>query len=371
MDAVLITIIGAGVVGQAIAAGLANSRRDIVVLEKNAATGQETSSRNSEVVHAGLHYPPNSLKSVLCIEGNGLIYGLFERGLFKAKKLGKLIIATDPNEVLALQGIHKNALAAGVADLELLDGDGARRLEPALKAVAALYSPNTGIVDSHGLMEYLAAKARNGGAKLVTNSAVDLLEKTTGGFIVGINGGEYRFHSRIVINAAGLYADRVAALAGIDISQAGLKLKWCKGDYFAYGKRSPVSRVVYPVPHRDAHVLGIHATLDLGGRLRFGPDAEYVDTIDYRIAPGEKEAFAEAAKKLIPSLEAEHFHPDTSGIRPRLQGPGEDFRDFVIAEESARGLPGLINLIGIESPGLTASLAIGNLVGRMVDDFCS
>ncbi len=365
MDETAITVIGAGVVGLAVAAELAARKHAVIVVERNKQFGMETSSRNSEVLHAGLYYPPRSLKSSLCIEGRELLADLAASGCFEAKFIGKLVVAVETSEVPALEGLYANAVRCGVKDIELLDGPAARKLEPAVPSIAALYSPNTGIIDSHALMLHLYAKASRDSALFAMNSTADFLEKKRGCLELGVNDGAYRFRSRIVVNCAGLGAEKIAALAGMDLDRAGYRVHPCKGDYFAYARRLPISRLVYPVPRAAGSVLGVHATLDRQGRIRFGPDAEYTDELSYKIDSGKRRAFFESAKKLLPSVELEHLTPDFAGIRPRLQGPGDGFRDFEINEESGNGLPGLVNLVGIESPGLTASLAIAKRVGDM------
>ncbi|MCL6582138.1 MAG: NAD(P)/FAD-dependent oxidoreductase [bacterium] len=364
MDEIKITIIGAGIIGLSIAAELSKSHQDIVVLEKNTSFGQETSSRNSEVIHAGLYYPPDSLKLKLCLEGADQLYALCQEASIPFRQLGKIIVAQEASELFALEELFKKAQSYGAKDLTILDQKEIARLEPQVLGLAGIYSPRTGIIDTHALMKHLARSAQSRGVDLVYCSQVNLLQKESSGFIVGIQQDDYRVRSRLVINCAGLYADQIASLVGIDIDQQGYRLHLCKGDYFSYAKPSPVSRLIYPLPH--THYLGVHATLDLGSRLRFGPDAEYTSQIDYRVAPDKADKFYQAARKLINHLEREALVPDMAGIRPKLQGPGDSFRDFIIREESALGLDGLINLIGIESPGLTCCLAIARMVAGLV-----
>ena len=366
MDNAAITIIGAGVVGLAIAAELSSKYRDIVVLEKHDRFGRETSSRNSEVIHAGIYYPKGSLKSLLCREGAERLYGLCEDFHIPYRKLGKVIIATSPEELATLEDVFRRGAANEVPDLVMLDAGDLRRLEPHTNGIAAVYSPRTGIVDSHALMTHLYNTARNRGVTFAFNSELDRLSREKDHFVAGVKEGRYCFQSRVVINAAGFQSDRVAALAGIDVDNTGYRIHPCKGSYFCYQKPSPVKMLVYPVPHEELAGLGVHATLDMGMRLRFGPDVEYVDGIDYRVEEEKKDLFFAGASKIIPGLERDALSPDMAGIRPKLQGPGEKTRDFVIREESDRGLPGLVNLIGIESPGLTASLAIAKKVAELV-----
>ena len=366
MDKAAITIIGAGVVGLAIAAELSLKYRDIVVLEKHDSYGRETSSRNSEVIHSGIYYPEGSLKSLLCREGAELLYDLCGAFCIPHRKLGKVIVATTPEESTILEDLLRKGRANLVPDLVMLDGKGLRRLEPHTNGIAAIYSPRTGIVDSHALMTHLYNAARDRGATFAFNSELDRLSRETDHFVAGVKESRYRFRSRIVVNAAGLGSDLVAGMAGIDVDKTGCRIHLCKGSYFCYQKPSPVKMLVYPVPHEELVGLGVHATLDMGMRLRFGPDVEYVAHADYRVDEAKQELFFAGASRIIPGLDRDALTPDIAGIRPKLQGPGEKTRDFVIREESDRGLPGLVNLIGIESPGLTASLAIAKKVAELV-----
>lgn len=366
MDDVSVTIIGAGVIGLAIAAELSKSYPDLVVLERHDSFGRETSSRNSEVIHAGLYYPPGSLKSVLCMEGAELLYKYAGDNSVPHERIGKLVVASGQDGLDRLEAILANARENGVRDLRILAGDEVARMEPAVIADYALYSPNTGIVDSHRLMARLAAEAGSRGVLFSFGSEAGRIDRRDGGYEVLITGEDYRFRTRILINAAGLYADRVAELAGIDADAAGYRIRYCKGSYFSYSKQSPVKHLVYPLPHADLAGLGVHATLDLAGRLRFGPDAQYCDTLDYSVERSRIDSFYEGASGIIAGLDRDAFVPDMAGIRPKLSGPG--VHDFIIRHEQDRGLPGLVNLVGMESPGLTASLAIAGRVAAIARD---
>ena len=369
MDEVGITIIGAGVVGLAIAAELSLKYESILVLEKHESYGRETSSRNSEVIHSGIYYPEGSLKSLLCREGAERLYGLCVAFNIPHRRLGKVIIATSPEELGLLEDLLRKGLANQVPDLVMLDGKDLMRLEPHTNGIAAIYSPRTGIVDSHALMTHLYKTAKDQGAIFAFNSELDWLSREKDHFMAGVKQGQYRFRSRIVINSAGLWSDQVAGLAGLDVNSWGYKIRFCKGSYFCLQKPSPVRLLVYPVPDDELVGLGVHATLDMGMRLRFGPDVEYVDKIDYDVDVEKKERFFAGASRIIPGLDRDAFSPDMAGIRPKLQGPGEKTRDFVICDESEKGLPGLVSLIGIESPGLTASLAIAKKVEELVSSY--
>ncbi len=369
MEQVNITIIGAGVVGLSIAAELSRHYKDILVLERHNTFGQETSSRNSEVIHSGIYYPQKSLKALLCIEGAAELYNICERHSIPYKKIGKLIVATEQSEICEIEKLYKNAQANNVSGISILEKNEIKKIEPNIYAIAALYSPNTGIIDSHSLMKHLFNKATSNGVLFSFNSEVVMVNKETNGFVVGISQDNYMFKSRIVINSAGLFSDHIAELAGINLDDAGYKIKFCKGSYFSYSKPSPIKTLVYPVPHSNLTGLGVHATLDIGGRLRFGPDVEYVNEIDYRVDIRKKTAFYESAIKFIPKLDIDSLVPDMAGIRPKLQGPNDPVKDFIIREEIDKGLEGLINLIGIESPGLTAASAIAKFVCEIIKGF--
>jgi len=369
MTDVPLTVVGAGVVGLAVAARLAARFPELIVLERRGRHGTETSSRNSEVIHAGMYYPTGSLKARLCVRGKPMLYELCERLGIPHRRVGKLIVATAPDEVAEIERILALGLANGV-ELSLLTQAECGAMEPAVPAVAGLSSPTTGIVSAHDLMDALLAEARRGGAILQPRAELVAIERRDRDYRLDIRtpDGVESVTSERVVNAAGLDADTVAALTGIDVAAAGYKLHWWKGSYFAVsGKKARItSRLVYPVP---THVsLGVHAVLGLDGRLRFGPDAEYVaDRIcEYGVDETRLAAFGAAVRRLFPQIEDADLTPDIAGIRPKLQGPGGSFRDFVIAEESARGLPGLVNLVGIESPGLTSSLAIAEEVDRLL-----
>jgi L-2-hydroxyglutarate oxidase LhgO len=367
MEEIKITIIGAGVVGLGIASELSNRYDDIIVLERHSFFGQEISSRNSEVIHAGIYYPQGSLKAKLCVEGAERLYEICEKYSIPHKKIGKLVVAREDEEVKVLEDLFEKGRKNNVKDLRFLSKSDVQKIEPSVNAVAALYSPNTGIIDSYSLMRHFYNIAQANGVLFAFNSEVNFLNKEGNWFVVGVNQEDYRFKSKVVINCAGLSADYIAGLAGIDVQKCGYKLKFCKGSYFSYAKPSPIKMLVYPVPQEELIGLGVHATLDLGNRLRFGPDVEYINSIDYNVDIKKMDRFFESASRLISGLNKESFGPDMAGIRPKLQWPGEKVRDFVIKEESDKGLPGLFNLIGIESPGLTASPAIARMVSEMVD----
>ena len=361
-----ITIIGAGVVGLAVAEELAGRYGNVLLLEKNPNYGMETSSRQSGVIHAGIYYPEGFLKADFYREGNRLLYGICEERGIPHRRTGKLIVATDAKESEELSKIRERAELNGGDDLSFVSQKQLKAIEPEVSAREALFSPSTGIIDTHALMTTFYLRAQSDGAVIAFRSAVTGIESSKGMYAVQVNGGEYSFRTRILINCAGLCSDRVASLAGIDIDEKDYRLKYCKGDYFSASPSPKLAHLVYPVPQEEQVGLGVHATLDLAGRVRFGPDTEYVTALEYAVDERKGDAFWESVRKYLPGVRREQIQPDTSGIRPKLQGPGDPYRDFVITEESAAGSPGLINLIGIESPGLTSCVPIARYVSRLV-----
>lgn len=373
MDKIDIAIIGAGVVGLAVAAEVSDGQKSVFVLEKEDSFGKHTSSRNSEVMHAGIYYKPASLKANLCIEGNSLIYEICEKNNIPYKKITKIIVATSEGQISDLYRLYKNAKDSGAKGIEMVNNVQIAKMEPNVEADAGILSSETGIFDTHSFMKYLITKATENKAQISYNSEVVQIKKADTGYeitVVDADKQRFSFITQVVINCAGLFADKIAGMAGIDIKAQGYELKYCKGQYFRVSGKSQklVSRLVYPVPRPKGHSLGIHAGLDLAGNLRFGPDEHYIDEkiIDYNVAESQKNAFFESVVKYLPKVKLEDFYPDTAGIRPKLQGPDDDFRDFVIKEEKEFGLEGFINLIGIESPGLTAAPAIAKMVKGML-----
>ncbi len=369
MPDVAVTVIGGGVVGLAVARELASGRQPIFLLERNERYGMETSSRNSEVIHAGIYYTPGSLKATLCVEGKHLLYGLCEKHDIPHRKCTKIITATTQAELTQLESILAKGNANG-AGLSMLTADDVRKLEPQIATVGGIFSPTTGIISAHGLMDFYAHQFKERGGEILMRCTVKGIERVSDGYRIAIEeqGQPSEFTSAMVVNAAGLESDTIASLAGIDVDAEGYRLSYCKGSYFALpgSYRSAVQRLVYPVP--TPHSLGVHAVLDLTGRIRFGPDAEYLDsrTLDYSVDESKRAVFAESVRRILPFVMDGDLTPDLAGIRPKLQKEGEPARDFVIQEESARGLPGFVNLIGIESPGLTASPAIARIVAGML-----
>jgi L-2-hydroxyglutarate oxidase LhgO len=361
-----VVVVGAGIVGLACGAALARAGRSVLILERADEIARETTSRNSEVVHAGIYYEPGSLKASLCVRGRELLYERCAKRGIAHCRLGKLIVATDDSQVGTLEALQARAGSNGVP-LELVDAARVGDLEPEVRSVAGLWSPTTGIVDGQALALSYLAEAEHHGAILLRRCEVRELALTGGGWRVGLRNADGELEtlrSAAVVNAAGLASNRIAALAGLDVDALGYSLHYCKGDYFTLapgqGANLQVRHLVYPVPAGAG--LGIHLTLDLAGRVRFGPDAEYVSDVDYAVDPGKAESFAVAVARYLPALEGARLVPDYAGVRPKLSGPGESLRDFVVQEESTAGFPGLVNCIGIESPGLTAAGAIAERV---------
>lgn len=376
-DSFDITVIGAGVVGLAIAEALASQNIQTVILEKNSSFGQETSSRNSEVIHAGIYYRKDFLKSRLCVKGNRMLYNWCEQRNVPHRRIGKLIVATNTEECHDLARIKTLAEGNGVEGLTLLGKTQVRTMEPAVAAEAALFSPFTGIIDTHSMMRSLLGSAEGKGALLACRAEVTAIHFDGAGYELTINNGEYRIRTKTLINSAGLYADHIAAMTGIDVDAQGYRLKPCKGNYFTASPAPKLHHLVYPVPVKNNVGLGIHATLDLSGRVRFGPDSRYLDnedgnpgflnrSFDFTVDEQRRDDFYESIRQYLPGIDRDTLHPDMSGIRPKIQGPNDPPMDFIIQEETNAGLPGLVNLIGMESPGLTSCLAIGDYVKTLL-----
>src|SRR5258707_8565039 len=360
-------VIGAGVAGLAVARLLALAGREVIVLEAEGTIGTATSSRNSEVIHAGIYYPPDSLKAKLCVAGRLALYPfLAERGI-PHRRCGKLIVATDPGQIPGLEKLHAQAKANGVADLRMLSAREARALEPQLACVAALESPSTGIVDSHAFMLGLLGEAEDHGAAIAFRSPLLAGRIREGGIELEVGGAEpMRLRAQTGVNCAGLFAQDVERSIGGFPAERIPPAYYCKGNYFSLSGRSPFARLVYPAP--EAAGLGVHLTLDLAGRARFGPDVEWIEHVDYDVEPGRAEVFYNAIRSYCPHLQDGALQPAYSGIRPKLQARGQPATDFLIQGPADHGVPGLVNLFGIESPGLTAALAIGDAVRDLLGD---
>lgn len=361
-----VVIIGAGAVGLAIAASLGRNGKDVLVLEAAAAIGTGVSARNSEVIHAGMYYPTGSLRQRFCVEGRRMLYDRLTARALPHRKLGKLIVATSEAEMAKVEALQALSEANGVEGLALLAASAAQALEPNLACLAALWSPETGVIDAHAFMLSLRGEIEDHGGAVALQSPVTR--------IVPLPGGGFHVHTpdavvacRGLVNSAGLHAQRVAArIEGLDPAHIPA-LKLAKGSYFSCAGRSAFTRLIYPAPVDGG--LGVHVTLDLGGRMRFGPDVEWLatedpDSVDYAVDIRRADAFYAAVRRYWPGLPDGALAPDYSGVRPKLSGPGEPVADFRIDGPDLHGLPGLVNLFGIESPGLTSSLAIAEEVRR-------
>jgi L-2-hydroxyglutarate oxidase LhgO len=363
VDRVDALVVGAGVIGLAIARELALAGREVIVIDAAEGIGTATSSRNSEVIHAGLYYAPGSLKAKLCVEGRDALYAFCATQGIAHRRCGKLVVAANDSEAPALEALHAQALVNGVDDVRIIDGARARAMEPALNSaiVAALHSPSTGIIDSHAFMLSLQGQAENAGALFAFHSPFERATVTPDGFEVRM--GDIALSTRLLVNAAGLHASTVAdAIEGLDARHVP-RTRWCKGHYFALAGRAPFSRLIYPL-HTHAG-LGTHFTLDLGGQGRFGPDVQWLADAaaeDYAVEPSRGDGFAADIRRYWPSLPDDALSPAYSGIRPKIVGPGDPAGDFRIDGPALHGVTGLMNLFGIESPGLTASLAIATRV---------
>ena len=366
-------VIGAGVIGLAVARELASAGRQVLVLERHTRPGTETSSRNSEVIHAGMYYPPGSLKARLCVAANPELHRWCEARGVPHRRIGKFIVATSADEQPELERLLERGRANGVPGLRLASRKELKREEPDLRAVTALWSPDTGIVDSHRLLRSLEQDAVAEGCSFAYGHRWRRSEPCSGGYdvcCVDPTGRDVRIRARTVVNAAGLDADVVAAAMGIDVEAAGYRQIFVKGSYFRLREGAAVRprHLIYPVPHPVLAGLGVHVTVDMAGGVRLGPDIEFLNDriIDYSVAPELAAVFAERASRYLPELQESDLRPDQSGIRPRRFLKDGGVPDFVIAEETNKGLPGWVNLIGMESPGLTCCLGIGREVGRLL-----
>lgn len=364
MESADAVVIGAGVVGLAVARDLALAGREVIVVESQNAIGTATSSRNSEVIHAGIYYPQGSLKARSCVEGRTLLYRYCEERGIPHRRCGKLIVATDAAQLGELEAIRKKAHANGVTDVAWLTLDEAHAMEPAVACVGALHSPSTGVIDSHAYMLALLGEAEAHGAMLALLSNVERARVRGDGTIELEVGGAEPMHvaARAVVNSAGLTAPSLARrIEGYPQDLAPPEF-YAKGNYYSLVGRAPFSRLVYPVPEPGG--LGVHVTIDLGGQARFGPDVEWIDRIGYEVDPRRADRFYAAIRRYWPQLPDGALAPGYAGIRPKIAGPADPAPDFVIQGPREHGVPGLVNLFGIESPGLTASMALAAEVAR-------
>ena len=361
-------VVGAGVVGLAIARALVLQGHEVIVLETEKTFGTHTSSRNSEVIHAGIYYPTGSLKARTCVSGKALLYDYCRQHKVDYQRLGKLIVATTSEQIDQLRAYQAQGRINGIDDLELLSQEEFHQLEPDVRGLAALWSPSTGIVDSHGLMLSLLGDFENAGGTLVTRSPVNSFRQVSDGFELDVGSGAHtmKLQSRWLINSAGHGAIALAKGAGMEELADG---HYPAGHYFSYRGKSPFNHLIYPVAGSGS--LGVHGTLDLGGQLKFGPDLEWRERLDYTFESSEtrRQHFESSIRAYYPALEVNRLQPGYVGVRPRMSGPGEPMGDFKIMGPESHGMHGLVQLFGIESPGLTACLAIADeVVSRLIAD---
>ena len=352
-------VIGAGVVGLACAARLAEAGRDVLILEQHGLIGSETSSRNSEVIHAGIYYPTGSEKARLCVEGKALLYEYCARFQIPHARCGKVIVAVTEEQIETLEGYRRQAELNGAGALAWLDARELHDMEPNVRGVGALLSPTTGIIDSHSYMLSLQGRLEAAGGMIAFGTRVIALEREAGRLRVEIEGAD-AIDCEVLINSAGLGAPALAAM----VDSTAPAASYARGHYFSYSGKPPFSRLVYPVAEPGG--LGVHVTIDLAGQVKFGPDVEWCDGVDYEFDAGRQEAFAESIRRYFPGLDTARLQPGYVGVRPKISGPGEGAADFRIDGVRDHGVPGLVNLLGIESPGLTSSLAIAERVHELV-----
>jgi L-2-hydroxyglutarate oxidase LhgO len=359
-------VVGAGVVGLAIARALAIAGQEVLVLEQHALIGSETSSRNSEVIHAGIYYPPGSLRATLCVKGKAMLYRFCEENGVPHRRISKMLVATSEAQLPKLKAIKETAERNGVTDLQPMLGNEARALEPELACVAALLSPSTGVIDSHGFMLALEGHIATHSGQVVLRTAVEGIEVLPDGLFRLALGGEAagQITCQRLVLSAGLHASKLAGTMTFVSGYAPPPTYYAKGQYYAYSGRSPFSRHIYPMP--DGAWLGLHVTVDIGGRCKFGPDIAWIPEIDYSFEPDKLEKFLGFIRTYYPGLEPARLHADYTGIRPKLYREGEPVPDFLVHGPKAHGTPGLVALYGIESPGLTAALAIGELTAGLL-----
>ncbi|MDA1331618.1 MAG: NAD(P)/FAD-dependent oxidoreductase [Proteobacteria bacterium] len=365
MDRIECVVIGAGVIGLSIARALALEGKEVLIIEAEDTFGMHTSSRNSEVIHAGIYYPKDSLKATLCVSGKKLLYEYCELRDIPFKRIGKLIVATDDSEIETVKQYISKAAENGVNDLTWLNQKEALELEPEIRCVGAVFSPSTGIIDSHAYMLSLLGDAENAGGIVAYHTSIESIASDKHGFILKTGGSNaHEIHTKLLINAAGLRACDVAnSMTGLDKTLVPISY-YAKAHYYSLSMRSPFKHLIYPIARK--HGLGVHVTVDMGGNARFGPDIDWIPNIDYTFDNSREALFYDAIRRYWPTANQKQLQPGYTGIRPKISGPGEPAADFMIQSEKDHGLRGLVNLFGIESPGLTSSLAIAELVKKLL-----
>lgn len=365
MESIECVVVGAGVVGLAVARRLARAGHQVLVMERGPDIGAETSSRNSEVIHAGIYYPPGSLKAALCVEGKALLYDYCLARNIPHRRCGKIIVATSEQQIDTLEGYRRQARRNGAGELQWLEASELNALEPSVRCVRGLLSESTGIIDSHAFMLALLADLEGAGGILAMRTPLLGGRATSSGALELIVGGPEPMELRtgLLVNCGGLWAPQVArSIDGMPTRHIP-EAAYARGHYYAYSGRSPFRRLVYPVAEQGG--LGIHVTLDLAGQARFGPDVRWIDGVDYSFDETVRTEFVRAIRAYFPALDEDRLHPSYTGIRPKIVGPGEPAADFVIQAAPQHGVAGLVNLFGIESPGLTAALAIAERVAAL------
>jgi len=351
-------IIGAGIIGLAIAEELSKTYGNILVLEKENSIGRHTSSRNSEIIHSGIYYPKNALKTTLCVEGNGMLYNFLKRHSIPHRKCGKLIVSSGKEESAILEELYAQGVLNGVQDMKFMNSADVAALEPDIKAIQAIFVPSTGIVDTHSIMTRLRYVSESRDVIFLYNSEINKIEKRNDYYFLKIKDQDDIIQTQIVINSAGLWSDKIARMAGY----ANYKLHWCKGEYYKTSKYKNMKTLIYPTPDPAGKYLGIHTVLDMDGNLSFGPNAYYVANTNYDVQEDNKGQFHESINRYL-KIDWKDLSPSFSGIRPKLQAKGEQFRDFVIKNEDDSNF---INLLGIESPGITCCLSIAKYVKDLI-----
>jgi len=364
MEKIKTTVIGAGIVGLSIAEKLSQNFDELLVVEKEESFGRHASSRNSEVIHSGLYYPNGSLRAKLCVRGNKLLYKFLKKHDIPYRNCGKLIVATTEEEKLILNELYKNGMRNNVEDIRIISEEEAKSLEPEIHSHGALHVPSTGIMDSHSVMKKLEFLTEKNGTMISYATEVSDIKKVKDGYILSFKNDDFKIKTEILINSAGLWSDDIAEMAGIDIAANNYELHYCKGDYYKTTRYRNFQHLVYPVPTNIS--LGIHIRINLNGEVSFGPNAYYVDELDYKIDETYKQDFYESINTYL-TIGKEDLHLDDCGIRPKLQAKDEPVKDFVIKNEKNLGLPNFINLVGIDSPGLTACLAIAEYVEELIE----
>ena len=364
MEDVNVLIIGAGAVGLAVGYEISKNHEDVVIVEKENSFGRHTSSRNSEVIHSGIYYRQNSDKAELCVKGNELLYEYCEKFDVPYRKCTKIVVGNGEEDKSKLSELMNNGIKNGVEGLRLIDKSEIEHLEPRIVASEGLFVPSTGILDTHKYMESLVHNFEENDGFLVYDMEVTDISKEDDKYIVKFDNGEV-FRVNYLVNCAGLFCESISKMAGIDTKAENIEIHWCKGEYYKTNAFSDINRLVYPLPDPAGVFLGIHLTINLNNEVRFGPNAYYVDSVDYKMDETYKEEFWKAVNTYL-KVEKDQLHPDDVGVRPKLHTAEVKFRDFYIKEESDKGLNNFINLMGIESPGLTASLAIAEKVAALI-----